>query len=242
MPTLRFSNWFREGFRNAPSVSQAVINRVSLHSESSGPFRYTQGLTLECDRPEPRTAAILRLLARRSPSAVLFAIRAVVVDSVQAVSHWTRTHIFVEIGKAGPAFANRYASTAVAMVCGILLVTASIREATPSAVFGAAVAAMNRNERASVAPAGSARSIPQLHAANDPAYSFQARATAEPEIVTAFVGVTEGDYLPSVVNRTGRRGDILRSGHSGPPMAAYGAQGVRTSLRPALFYIERASI
>lgn len=77
------------------------------------------------------------LVGLGSPLAVLFAVRAVVVNAVNRMQgRWTRPHIGIKVCKAFyPAFANRNATTAIATVRPYLRVVATVFHLIPNAVL-----------------------------------------------------------------------------------------------------------
>lgn len=69
---------------------------------------------------------IIRLLFRRSPSAVAWGIRPIIVDSVERVSGWARPHVAQERGEVISPFLAHYDATLaiVAVPIGLRVVTA----------------------------------------------------------------------------------------------------------------------
>jgi hypothetical protein len=80
--------------------------------------------------------SVLRLLVARGPSAILWAVVAVVVVTLQCVKRgWTRTHILDEIRVVIPSLTHANATTAIAVVMRLLRVVAAVPHLHPNTVF-----------------------------------------------------------------------------------------------------------
>lgn len=87
-------------------------------------------------RPKRVDTTIGGLLLRTSPATVAGLVIAVVVDAVDRVAVWARSHIGVErlIGLA-PTFTDGYSTAAVVLVCLIGRPEAAVEQRTPDAVL-----------------------------------------------------------------------------------------------------------
>jgi len=82
------------------------------------------------------SSLIAGLLYRRSPSAILRAIRAAWIDSVDTMFFaWPKSHVCKEVCKMTPAFAYRNASPSVSSEIGVTRVCAAHAHCIPYAVF-----------------------------------------------------------------------------------------------------------
>jgi hypothetical protein len=82
-------------------------------------------------------AAVSRLLCWRSPSAVIGAIGAIIVDTVKGVTwRWFQPHILKERGEVvTPSLAHNYPSSSVGRVVSVARIVAATFRGSPTTIF-----------------------------------------------------------------------------------------------------------
>lgn len=107
-----WQKWSRQCIVSAPSLGYSVTQRARLHAYFFGPLRNAFCLFVIGHKYVSRR--IPALLFRCGPSAVLGSVIPVAVDSVNAVFRGGRfSHVFQEIFKLVPAFADLYPSAPI---------------------------------------------------------------------------------------------------------------------------------
>lgn len=127
---------------NGGGGSQEAANLITW--PRPGPLTYPIGRLV---RPP-----VVELLFKRSPAAVAGAVRAVIVNTVEAEPLWSRAHVSQEIAKGVPAKVNGDTTSAVVLVVAGIGVEATGTHALPNPVLTCAdatvlnVSAMRRGE------------------------------------------------------------------------------------------------
>lgn len=116
-------------FFMAPSVTKPIVDKVAIPAEVSCPLGGSFCDSVGCDEIKP--ALVISLRGFASPSAIIWAIVSVIVNSVKRFTIRPVAHIDVEVLKSKPPIANRYTSTAVVFVGRIFRVCASLLHAAP---------------------------------------------------------------------------------------------------------------
>lgn len=238
MPSFRPPQRFGQRFFNRPTQAQSKTECPWVHSHLSCPLNDWQSFTVERDQMQLWATAVLGLLAGCRPSAVFFAIWAVVINSIKRLTRWTCPHVFKEICKTRPAFTYCNSASAVILVVGIIGVVTALFQGVPHPVFRGSMLAVNGYERTGVAPAGAAASIPQFVATNNFSNTIHARTATEPVVVAAFSEVAKSYDFPSVIEHADGSGLIFSSRQGGhPPLTADRAREAANFARPASYSI-----
>lgn len=69
-----------------------------------------------------------------SPSAIFFAIVAIVIYAIKRHPLWSRTHIGIKVFKLVPALANGYAASSIVFISRIFLISASRQHRKPHSI------------------------------------------------------------------------------------------------------------
>lgn len=117
----------------APSAVQPRSDRGGGQARAFCPFLHAQrqaGM-----RDVSTTAAIARLRLVVYPSTVLQGIWAVIVDAVEFVSRWARTHVGEKRGVVKPSLADRDSAATVPLVSRVVRPKAAVFHLLPDHVF-----------------------------------------------------------------------------------------------------------
>lgn len=80
---------------------------------------------------------IMTLLNRGGPAAVIWRVRSIVVDAIQLIPRWLRSHVCQEGGKVvAPSITHRDATTTPISIARMMRVVAARLRVAPGVVFG----------------------------------------------------------------------------------------------------------
>ena len=137
---------FSHGPVDVPSTDNSASECGWRNADLDGPLKNSRGLSKILNAPTARTL-ITRLLQDCGPSAIPRSVRPVVVDAVDAVTLWARTHISKKCRKGiDPFVADGYSSTAVAFVSLVVSVQASSLHSVPNSIFGGPLHAVSSHD------------------------------------------------------------------------------------------------
>lgn len=127
--------WSRESFFCAPSISNnSEMNKVWIKAGQFRCFRHGHFIAIENNHAV--APCISSLLSRSRPAAVIRRIAFVIVDSIKAMSVWTRPHGQIKRLETSPPFiADSYAARAIGGIFRIRFAIAPLFHALPCGVF-----------------------------------------------------------------------------------------------------------
>lgn len=129
-------SWSRKRQFERPVQFETPMNRPSINADFLGPIGNAKSLSVEgehIDRAD-HASAIQGLFSRRSPSAILWSVVAIIVNTLKAHVSGRLAHIGEEVGKFFPSFADLNSSTAVVTVIGSRGVGAASDHVTPARI------------------------------------------------------------------------------------------------------------
>lgn len=118
--------------KRQPNIAVPLVEQVVSQSQLAGQLHERHALTAEthCDV----LARVIRLFYARGPSAILFAIRTIVVNAVKRRARWLWPHIRKEHGEVLPSRIVGDAATAVPVVFAVAAVVAALLHSGPRVV------------------------------------------------------------------------------------------------------------
>lgn len=121
-----FADWSLYSAFHIPLMLKNSCPKGSLRDpEKSRPFRDGERYPVVVDHRGP--SLMKSLLSKRNPSAVLWKVSKVVINSIQGISFGLLSHVFQKGFKGVPSFAYRYASI---MICFPFVLLGCINAAT----------------------------------------------------------------------------------------------------------------
>lgn len=130
-----------DGFLCCPPMQKPLAQRLKAHGGFTRPLHDSLGLA-ESGYLSIASRVVL-LLRTSSPSAVLFAIAGIVVNSVyRMIRGRALSHVRKEAGEVMPTIADRDSSAAVSWPLRNVFIVAAIEQRSPHQVFRSSVAAM----------------------------------------------------------------------------------------------------
>lgn len=134
--------WRSQGKFNAPTIDKSMSHHVRIKAKHSSPL--CQSACLVSERNESAASRIVHLFGGACPSAILWRVWTVVVDTVDAIerafvflsSIWASPHVLKKCFKRIlPSIAYRYAATAVVLPIVVFRITAYLFDSSPRGPF-----------------------------------------------------------------------------------------------------------
>jgi len=186
------SRWTRRRFVGKSRLSNNLLNAAPGDAEkprdvvTALPLKKQPANLHALVRFESISARIVRLLARRRPTAIFRFIVAVAVDALNRAAIWAWTHVGKKVlERVQPALAHRDASAAVSVIPGILGVVAAGLHVRPGLVFSRHFPAFGVAVLDSATPASARDSRAALNQVARDGLSVPAVALTYPENVCA---------------------------------------------------------
>lgn len=119
--------------RGAPASIQAVDDGPRLESRLFGPLRDALRLAVPSDRAIRSSVSLLLNLS--GPLAIAWFVATTVVNAVDRHALRSCSHIGSEVSEGQPSFTYTDATAAVARICGLVGIQASLKHRCPGAIF-----------------------------------------------------------------------------------------------------------
>jgi hypothetical protein len=143
MPTQLPMEWFSQGAFIRPTAQQSPFYSARTKSEQSFPFAHRMSLSVVGNHAIG--TSVVRLDGERCPSTVAGLIIAGVVDAVQRVALWARSHVGQESREVrAPFIADGDSSVPVVLIGPLASVVAPRFHGSPRNVFARAIQAVRQ--------------------------------------------------------------------------------------------------
>lgn len=110
-------------------VRQSSMKSVHAYSQFLGPHRKSLGFSLVCNYTI--SSLIIMLNRWRSPAAISWGVRSIIVDAINAASFGNVAHICIEVFKFTPSLTNNYPPTTIVFIFTICWIIAACVHAFP---------------------------------------------------------------------------------------------------------------
>lgn len=130
---MSWVRWFGQGSFHGPSISKSPIQHYFVYPYPFGPTCNAHGFAVESYQAIYACVSYILLSCR--PSAIVWRVVAVIVDTIYLASFRTRSHVGDKVGASMPSVTHRDASSSVPMVPRVLGVRAPIDHGHPCSML-----------------------------------------------------------------------------------------------------------
>ena len=116
-----------------PAAQKAIMNSKPRNFCFPRPLCNRLGFVLVRQESISATLIIILNLARR-PTAILWSVWAIIINSVQGFANVRMSHVFIKILKTLPSHAESYPSTAIVRVPTIMRIIAALFHISPNSI------------------------------------------------------------------------------------------------------------